>query len=378
MSSLKDEQGNEIPRQQIGLNRWMIQVHDIPALGTRRFLPTFSKEWGAVFKKEDKSALRSLKTDFYECAFDEVGRLESLRTIGGGEIVDANAFFGDAEVEILLDSPRENEHCSLQPCVERRSVPFGCIQSRVTNDGELFTTLEQRGRNAHGTAVISIRFWKHLPRIDFNVRFDLPETTDKLCARILFPVAGEKAEFMFDQNAGVAAPDMLLPGSIQELLFCSRFALLNAHGYSAVLCCPDAPCLEFGGKRLAEWNNRFPFRAENNHVHGLIYNNICNTDAPAWSHIRDDFSFSLFLSDSHVTASDAQQMWESTTALSADFNSQASSAPCVGLSRDIRMHADESGTPWLENLTGESLQYSFTLHGKRFSGELSPYQITRI
>ncbi len=378
MSSLKDENGNEIPRQQIGLNRWIIHVQNIPALGTRRFTPTFSKDWGAFFKKEDRPALPSIKTDFYECAFDKDGRIISLRTNSGVELVDGGCLFGETEIEQILDGPEANEHCSLQPCVKRNRESFGGIPPQITEDGELFTTLKRKGTNNHGTSIVTIRFWKHLPRIDFNVRFDLPETKDKLCARVLFPFAGKEAMFAFDQNAGVATPSMLLPGSIQELLFCSRFAMLNAQDYSAVLCCPDAPCLEFGGKRLAEWNNHFPFKAENNHVHALIYNNICNTDAPAWSHLRDDFNYSLFISDHHITAADAQEMWESATALSADYNSLANSAPCVGLPRDIRLHTDEAGNPWLENLTDDACQYSFTLNGKTFAGQLAPFQIARL
>ena len=378
MSSLKDENGDEVPRQQIGLNRWIIYVKDIPALGSTRLTPECSDNWGAVFSQKKAPAVSSIKTDFYECAFDEVGRITSLRTSSGVEIVDGDALFGDAEVETLLDSPKENEHCSLQPCVERRRELFEGIPPKVTEDGELFTTLERRGTCSCGTAVVAIRFWKQLPRIDFNVRFDLPETKDKICARVLFPFAGNGADFSFDQNAGVVSPEMLLPGSIQELLFCSRFTILNAEKYSVVLCCPDAPCLEFGGKRLAEWNNHFPFKAENNHLHGLIYNNICNTDAPAWSHLRDDFTYSLFLSDSPLTAADAQQMWESAVALSADYNSQANSAPCVGLPRDIRLHTDEAGNPWLENLSDESCPYSFSLNGKTFAGQLAPLQITKI
>ena len=378
MSSLKDEGGNEVPRQQIGLNRWILHVQDIPALGTRRFTPEFSPDWGAVFRHEDKPALPSIKTDFYECALDEGGRITSLRTSDGAELIDGGSLFGETEIEQITDGPEANEHCSLQPCVERRRESFGGLPPRITEDGELFTTLERRGECAHGTAVVAIRFWKHLSRIDFNVRFDLPETRDKLCARVLFPFAGNGAELSFDQNAGIVTPDMLLPGSIQELLFCSRFALLNEKRYSAVLCCPDAPCLEFGGKRLAEWNNHFPFKVENNHLNSLIFNNICNTDAPAWSHLREDFNYSLFISDHPVTTADAQQMWESATTLSADFNSQANSAPCVGLPREIRLHADESGNPWLENLSDKTCHYSFIMHDKTLAGQLAPFEIAHI
>ena len=51
MSSLKDDNGNEVPRQQIGLNRWILYVKDIPALGTRRFTPTFSHDWAPSSNK---------------------------------------------------------------------------------------------------------------------------------------------------------------------------------------------------------------------------------------------------------------------------------------------------------------------------------------
>ena len=262
--------------------------------------------------------------------------------------------------------------------MKRERESFGGIPPKVTEDGDLFTTLVRSGTCSHGTAVVSIRVWKHLPRIDFNVRFDLPETKDKISARLLFPFAGKGAKFAFDQNAGVATPEMLLPGSIQELFFCSRFAVLNAEKYSAVLCCPDAPSLEFGGRRLAEWQKELPFHAENNHVHALVYNNICNTDAPAWYPLLDDFSYSLFLSDYTADIAEAQEAWESATALNADFNSQEAFTSCVGLPRCIRMHTDEKGAPWLENLSDETCAFSFSLNGKTFTGELAPCQIARL
>ncbi|MBO4345333.1 MAG: hypothetical protein J5833_06245 [Victivallales bacterium] len=378
MSSLKDRNGIEVPRQQIGLNRWIIYVKDVPALGSTRLTPAFSDKWGAVFEQKDAPSVTSIKADFYVCAFDGDGRIVSLRTRGGAELVDGGTLFGEPEIEQILDGPVENEHCSLQPCVKRERESFGGVPPKVTEDGDLFTTLVHSGTCSHGTVVVSIRLWKHLPRIDFNVRFDLPETKDKISARLLFPFAGKGAKFAFDQNAGVATPEMLLSGSIQELFFCSRFAVLNAENYSAVLCCPDAPSLEFGGKRLAEWNNSFPFVAENNHVHALIYNNICNTDAPAWYPLLDDFSYSLFLSDSSISIADAQEAWESATALNADFNSQEAVTSCVGLPRCIRMHTDEKGAPWLENFSDNACPYSFSLNGRTFTGELAPFQIAQL
>ena len=161
---------------------------------------------------------------------------------------------------------------------------------------------------------------------------------------------GKSGNRLFDQNAGIADPAQLLPGAVQEFFFCSRYFMQNEDGYSAVVCCPDAPVAELGDSRAAQWSTKLPYRPANSHFSGLLGNNLTNTDSPSWFQLRDSFSYSVFLARKPQGPEDAQECWETATALYArmSYESEETSA---ALGRERRAHTGDDGCIYSEELS---------------------------
>lgn len=126
--------------------------------------------------------------------------------------------------------------------------------------------------------------------------------------------------------------------------------MLNEDGYSAVVCCPDAPVAELGDSRAAQWSTKLPYRPANSHFSGLLGNNLTNTDSPSWFQLRDSFSYSVFLARKPQGPEDAQECWETATALYArmSYESEETSA---ALGRARRAHTGDDGCIYSEELS---------------------------
>ena len=349
--AIRDENGQEVPCQRIGHNRWLVQCPVVPALGKLRLHPIFGANYPVEQPQPANPPPAEVVTDFFHCTLAENGEVSAIRDATGEMLVASDQNWGRLEHETILDLPITSEHCGMRSCNDRTSTPLVGVTASLTGDGPLFSEVTRKGRLGDGFASVIMRFWKHSPRIDFMVRLDLPESPAKTATRIIFPFAGEDGRFTIDQNAGWFTPADLLPGAMQDLFLCSRFAMLNTTTFSATLCTLDAPVVELGTHRIAQWHKNLPFQAGENTISGLLRNNICNTDAPPWSPVLDTFRYSMFIGRPGCTLVQAQNAWESVTALTASLGYDAGLAGFPGLPAELRGHVSSDGRLWLENLT---------------------------
>ena len=237
----------------------------------------------------------------------------------------------------------------MKPSTDRHLITLGNSSAKIIADGELFTDLLLSGTLADGNAERILRVWKKLGRLDFMIRLDLQEHVEKRCYYVSFPFDGKGGRIRFDQNVGVAELKDLLPGSMLDLFFCSRYTALETEGFTAILCCPDAPIVEFDGMHTAKWRKALPLIPENNHVYGLLYNNICNTDAPAWQNILVTFQYSLFIENGKFEYSSAHNAWHSISALEAELSHEMPDPGITPVPLQYRVHCDASGKCYLED-----------------------------
>ena len=343
--SLKYDDGREVARQLIGHNRWMLYVENVPALGALRLNVEFSSFYD---EKPQVSAMQQKITSrFFELDFSADGTLNCVKSADGKILMQDGC--GDLIAETIFDAIPDGKFCGLLPSVDREVSELTGKSAKILTDGELFTEVLQQGIFKNGNAERIMRIWKNLPRIDFAYRLDIAEHYEKVCYYVKFPVTGTDGKFIFDSNAGINTPAELLPGSMLDMFCCSRFAAVESRDFTAVLCCIDAPVVEFDGMHTCEWNKKLPLTFNNNHIYGLIYNNICNTDAPAWQRVIDTFNYSLFFKDSNFSNAFAQSSWYGATALEAELTFEKGNEGIAGVPLELRVHSDCNGSLYIEN-----------------------------
>ncbi len=345
--SLVDKDGNEVPRQLIDQNRWMIYVKDVPALGSIRLESVFSTSYDDIPVTPDVELPAEITTDFFKIELEKDGALKAVYTLDGIPVIAAE--HEELLCEEHFDSGVGGENCGLKPSTERKLVPLENRKGKVSADGELFTEIHFSGSFAAQPVERTLRVWKKLNRIDFSIRLDLQESVPKRCYYMQFPFAGRNGTFRFDQNVGIAKLDKLLPGSMLDLFLCSRYVSLETDRFTATLCCPDAPVVEFDGIHTAQWRKKLPLRPENNHVYGMLYNNICNTDAPAWQRILETFDYSLFINEGGFDVAAAHNAWHSISALEAENSFELPDSGIPPIPAKYRVHCDCAGAWSLED-----------------------------
>ena len=345
--SLTDPAGREIPRQLIAQNRWMIFVKDLPALGSIRLNAIFDSTYDEHPVKPEMAFPEKIVSKFHTLELSPDGRVKRILDADGRTLMDGDC--GSLLAETLFNTLSDGGYCGLKPELERSVEELAGCTCELSADGELFTEITLAGTFASGNAQRRIRLWKDLPRIDFTFRLDLPEHPEKICYYAAFPFSGKDGKFVFDQNVGVASTAELLPGSMLDLFYCSRYTALENNGTTAVLCCPDAPIVEFDGMHTAKWRKELPLKLENNQLFGLLYNNICNTDAPSWQRVLESFSYSLFTGNGKFSAAFAQQSWNSITALDAEVSFECPDEGIEPYPDTLRVHVDGDSRICLEN-----------------------------
>lgn len=374
--SLKDSAGNEVPRQLCGQNCWMLYVQNVPAMGSLRLIPEFSNVYDEKPVQPEGQIPLNLSSKYFDFTFTEDGTLKKVLQKDGTVLMDGA--IGEISGEIIADTGVGGENCGLKPCKEY--IPDVCTgaTSRYLADGDLYVEILQTFQFACGNTERIIRVWKNLPRIDFTFRLDLPESPAKKCWYGAFPFAGTDGKFRFDQNIGIASPDELLPGSMLDLFYCSRFASVETKDYTAVLCTPDAPIVEFGGKHTAKWRKELPLTFENNHIYGLLYNNICNTDAPAWQRVLESFSYSLFFHASGFDSALAQSDWNSVIALEGELSFESADEGENAIPDSFRVHTDCKGNCYLENLDSKEHECSLEFRGEQVTVKMKRSELQKI
>lgn len=354
--SLTDSEGREIPRQLVGQNRWMLFVKDVPALGSLRLNTVFDKVYDDIPAKMDMPLPEKITTPFFTLEFAADGRAQSIRCADGKLLMAGDC--GGICAETLYNTLADGGACGLKPELERECEELADISGKVTADGALFTEITVCGSFASGKVQRIMRVWKDINRIDFTFRLDLPEHEEKICYYARFPFAGNGGKFRFDQNIGITAPEELLPGSMLDLFYCSRFTSVESDGVSAVLCTVDAPIVEFDGMHTAKWRKELPLKLENNQIFGLLYNNICNTDAPAWQRVLERFDYSLFAENGSFAFDSAQRNWNSVTALRAEISFEKADNGITAFPDTLRIHPDGEGGIFVENPNNFSVEFN--------------------
>ena len=342
-----DSEGREIPRQLIGQNRWMIFVKDVPALGSLRLNTVFDKVYDDIPRETELPMPEKMTTAFFELELESDGRVKCIKNSDGVTLMAGDC--GGICAETLFNTLSDGGACGLKPELERECEELVAVSGKVSADGELFTEITVCGSFASGKVQRMMRVWKNINRIDFSFRLDLPEHAEKICYYAKFPFAGSEGKFCFDQNIGITTPAELLPGAMLDLFYCSRFAAVESGDYSAVLCTVDAPIVEFDGMHTAKWRKELPLKIENNQIFGLLYNNICNTDAPSWQRVLERFNYSLFAENGSFTFESAQRNWNSVTALSAAVSFEKADRGIVPFPDSLRIHPDGEGKIFVEN-----------------------------
>ncbi len=366
--SLKYPDGREVSRQLIGQNRWMLYVENIPALGSLRLEVDFSRLYD---EKPGNSAFvlpQKITSRFFELDFSADGTLNYVKS-ADGKILMQNGC-GDFIIQNINDAIPDSGFCGLRPSVDVEVSELAEKSAKILADGELFTEVLQYGTFKNGAAERVMRIWKNIPRIDFAYRLDIAEHYEKVCYYAKFPFAGNDGNFIFDSNAGINTPAELMPGSMLDMFYCSRFAAVENNSFNAVLCCIDAPVVEFDDMHTCEWRKNLPLSFKNNHIYGLIYNNICNTDAPAWQRITDTFNYSLFINDGKFSSASAQSSWFGATALEAELTFEAGNEGIAGFPLELRVHSDCTGSIFIENPNPFDCKYK--------NIELKPYSILKL
>ena len=376
--SLTDESGREVPRQLCGKNRWVLQVSAMNALEIRRLKCVFSTT-DYPLKDESLETVpvpAELSCGGLQLHFSPDGALLQISSRNGRKLLAGDEPFGEVSVETIHDVPENNDGCGLKPCVQRSCVHAALSQAKTIRHGELFTDVQVDSQAGNLDAVCIFRVWHQYPRMDMTVRIHKPKTADKQCVHVAFPFFGKEGTFHFDQNAGQAELSDLLPGAMQDLFLGSRYVAMELPEATAVICCPDAPMFQVGDRTIGMWRKALPFIPVSNKLYGLLYNNLCNTDAPAWSAVQESFQYSIFFQDGVFSAPVAQAYWNECTALEAEYGFAAACAGVKGLPAELRVHTDARERLWLENLSGHrEVAYAFEWNKRHYAGTLPPYAL---
>ena len=378
LRSLKDSDGSAVSFQKIGPHRYLIRADNVPAGGSLSLIPEFSKEEIDIPRPESQSMPNNIKVGKLTFSFDNTG---IVKGIFEDRTKVSDGLVGELWAEDLVDVPYGNKFASVVPLKERRVWREEDASGRIVEDGPLFIAIERHGRIGRAIFEERIIIWKGDDgRIDFNVRLNKPECAQKESYYVAFPMAHSSNGGIYcDQNMGVVNVMCdLLPGSCQDLFYCSRYAAVEGDGFTSVLCVHDAPIVCFGGMNLCRWEQGLPFNPGKAHIFSMLYNNVCNTDAPCWQDIRDTFRYSLFVKRGGFSPIAAQTLSESAMALSSECTAPTTFRAIVGFPKELRLHPIGKDEFWIENLTEAAVDYDFTLLGHHATGTLAPRAVEEI
>jgi glycosyl hydrolase family 38 len=327
LHELTEQSGKQLPFQPVGENRYLLMITEVPAFGAKMLYPIF-KDRPDSFKSRHQVLPEIIENKFFSLRFNsKTGDLLSIQNRATGlEMLDLDSRwrFGEFIIQKFADIATGVQHAGMKINEDfnfcQREITHACL---VAN-GPVASVITQTGKiiglNCDVCFERELTLYHNSRQIDIKIRMNKPETEEKISCYMAFPFAGKHGAFKFDQNIGIINPATdLLPGAMEDLFYCSRFAAVDAVEWNAIICCPDAPLVQFGGIQTAQWLQEFPFRPDNNHIYGQIYHNLLNTDCPVWQDVLETFEYSIFLSDDGFDYAKAQHDWAATTALSADF-----------------------------------------------------------
>ena len=110
-----------------------------------------------------------------------------------------------------------------------------------------------------------------------------------------------------------------------------------------------AELFRFSGFATVNVKAFLPLKFKNNNIYGLLYNNICNTDAPAWQQVLETFNYQLFIRPEKFSVAKAQEAWFSATALTAEESFETPDNGIEPFPLELRVHPAGNGSIYLEN-----------------------------
>ena len=372
------DNGKDIPFCKVGENRYVIYAENVPPVSALQLVPVFSNQYNVAYQQQELPVPEKIENGKLTLLFKADGAVVDIM-YDDRKVADCREFsFAEITAEEIKNYPMNNEHCNLLPASDRELKKCVINHAFLSADNIFYTEIKQYGNVASASFTRVLKIWKNVARIDINVRFDKPESKKKEFYYTALPFSGKGGRFFFNQNSGIASPQRLLPGAMQDMFFCADYAALDNGDFTAVLSCPDAPVVEFGGITSMQWRKTLPFAAHNNHIFALAFNNICNTDAPAWFEVLDTFEYSLYFDDSSFSAAKAEKFCRSNTVLTADWQFGAEYPAFPAISENIKFHLDDTGAIWLENLTADDAEYDFEYAGHKYSGKIKSFELKKI
>ncbi len=327
LQKLSDSDGFRIPFQEIGHNRYLIAVENVPPFTAKTLYPVFSERPGC-FVCQASQAPDCFENAFFKVKFAQNGNLMSVKDKrNGAELLDQSSKWslGEFIMQRIDDLPQNSKFAGMKVNKESYFPKPEIIENTMTANGSVITAVTQNGQMETDAGLVrfqrTLLFYHNYPRIDVKIRLDKPESEKKTCCYIAFPFAGKNGEFKFDQNIGLIDLSRdLLPGAMLDLFYCSRFTAVETDDSTMVIATPDAPLVQFGGIQTARWLQEFPFRPQTNHIYGQLYHNLLNTDCPVWQDILETFTYSIWFHSGKFDYPAAQADWNSSTALSTSFS----------------------------------------------------------
>lgn len=367
LCGVRDEDGNPLPIQQLGNRHYVIDVPEVPAFGLRWLRPEFGAAPPALASQE-------LVSEFLELTVEpRTGAVHSLRDRATGHewLNPTGPGLGATVYETVRNVAYGQKQAGMALDCERLPVPVHTERVTVGPLGAVYGELlvEERLDGPAGPIRVhrTVRLYRNHPRVDVLVRVDKPETATKEVLHIAFPLAGP-GDFGFDQGAGWIDPSRdLAPGAMQDIFYADSCVWAHAAAGTAVLALPDAPIVSLGRIRIGEWLDGQPFAADSNAVYAFVYHNLLNTDCPIWQEIRDEFRFSLVLSNQRLTPGEAMAQTGSlrATLLESAAAEPHRDGPLQIEPESVRLHslrpAPDGGILLLENTAAEPAAATITL-----------------
>ena len=310
LRKVRDPAGREIPLQRVAPKRYVLWVENVPGYGCTTLDPVSGDTANAATEPTPFDG------PFLRLGYDpKTGRIHSVRDAESGvEYLDRSTLpgLGSTVYERLEGVRTDSAQAGMGRSIRRIVQPVRTESVEVTATGPVFDELTVQewvsGAAGRVRVVRKTRVYRIAPRIEVDVRLDKPENEAKEAFHVAFPFAGE-GDVAFDQNIGWVAPGAdLLPGAMQDAMYCAGWALSRSCAGTVILACPDAPVIEFGRPRLGEWRDELPFVADNGHIFGFIYHNVLNTDCPIWQDILHTYRYVCAFDSRQVGASVAERV----------------------------------------------------------------------
>lgn len=244
---VKDAKGKELPAQLLevsyypsgSVSKASVEVlAEVPAMGYTTCYITPANKQAATIPAQAK---RTIETDHYRMELGNGGVKSLVDKASGQELLNAKSFLGAEIFTLQSVGNGAGEFVQVQqPTMEGfDKVSSHQPQWQLVADGPLFTELTMRQPIKHAVAQLSMKVYKHHPRIDFNAGILSWEGVLYREFRMSFPLADTFKQVAYEVPFGV--------------LRVGQDELKGAAGGDAGGKSYDTPCDEIHPRGIASW-----------------------------------------------------------------------------------------------------------------------------